>query len=186
MNLELTHYPADILKQSAAPVEQIDDSIVELVDKMTDIMFANHGCGLAAPQAGVNLRLFIISMSAVRCASLPLDANDLDSDSIKVFINPTVTGIGKLEANDEGCLSVPNVYTKIRRYSKCTVTATGLDDKEFTEEADGLYARALQHEYDHINGMIIIDRMTATAKIMHRKKLKKLTEEHNKTADNKQ
>ena len=179
MNLELTHYPADILKKSAAPVEEINDSIVELIDKMTDIMFANHGCGLAAPQAGVALRLFIISMPAVRNPGLTPDPNDLGSDSVKVFINPTVTGIGKIEANDEGCLSVPNICTKIRRHSQCKVTATGLDGKEFTEEADGLYARVLQHEYDHINGMIIVDRMTAAAKIVNRKKLKKLAEEYN-------
>ena len=89
-----------------------------------------------------------------------------------------VTPTGELDAMDEGCLSVPGIYTKIRRYRKCEVTATGLDGNEFTEPAEGLYARALQHEYDHIQGMTIAGRMGQTAKIAHRRQLKKLKEEH--------
>jgi peptide deformylase len=71
---------------------------------------------------------------------------------------------------------VPGVFTKIRRYKKCNVTATDLNGKEFTEEAEGLHARALQHEYDHIEGMTIVNRMAQAAKIAHRRQLKKLTE----------
>jgi len=73
---------------------------------------------------------------------------------------------------------VPGVRAKIRRYEKCTVTATDLDGNEFTEQAEGLYARALQHEYDHIRGMTIVSRMGQVAKIVHRKQLKKLRQEH--------
>jgi peptide deformylase len=161
----ITHYPADVLAGRARPVEKIDDNIRKLVQKMTDIMLENKGIGLAAPQAGVPLRLFIISLDASR-------------EAVKVFINPTVTPLGKLDSIEEGCLSVPGVYTKIRRYKKCKVTATDLDGNEFTEEAEGLYARALQHEYDHIEGMTIADRMGSAAKIVHRRQLKKLVEEH--------
>jgi peptide deformylase len=82
-----------------------------------------------------------------------------------------------LEEMEEGCLSVPGVYTKIRRYTRATVTATDLDGHEFTDEAEGLYARCLQHEYDHIEGMTIVNRMSATAKIAHRRQLKKLAAE---------
>ena len=166
----ITHYPAEVLAGRAQPVEKIDDNIRHLVEKMTDIMLKNKGVGLAAPQAGVSLRLFIISL-------------DTNRESVKVFINPTVTPIhdergASLGSMEEGCLSVPGVTIKIRRHKKCSVTATDLDGNEFTEEAEGLYAKALQHEYDHIEGLTIINRMGSAARIIHRKQLKKLEKEH--------
>jgi len=162
---QITHYPADVLAGDAAPVDEINDNIRDLIEKMTDIMLKNKGIGLAAPQIGVALRLFVISLDGTR-------------KNRKVYINPTVTPTGDLSAMDEGCLSVPGVYTKIRRFTKCKVTATDIEGKEFTEEGEGLYARALQHEYDHINGLTIVNRMDHTAKIVHRKQLKKLEKEH--------
>ncbi len=159
----ITHYPAEVLAGRAQPVGKIDDNIRQLVKKMTDIMVENKGVGLAAPQAGVPLRLFIISLDGTK-------------ENVKVYINPTVTPLGELDAFDEGCLSVPGVFTKIKRYKKCKVTAIGLDGKQFTEEGEGLYARALQHEYDHIEGVTIVNRMGQAAKIAHRRQLKKLTE----------
>jgi peptide deformylase len=166
----ITHYPDEVLAKSAKPVEKIDDNIRQLVEKMTEIMRANKGIGFAAPQAGVSLRLFIISL-------------DGSKENIRVYINPTVTPIVEksgtsFQENEEGCLSVPGIYTKIRRYKKCTVTATDLLGNKFTEEAEGLYARCLQHEYDHIEGTTIANRMSATAKIKHRKQLNKLKEKH--------
>ncbi len=161
----ITHYPSEVLVGKAQPVEKIDDNIRRLVDKMIDIMTENKGIGLAAPQAGVSLRLFIISLDGSR-------------DNVKVYVNPTVTPVGELGSVEEGCLSVPGIYTKIRRYKECEVTATGLDGKEFTDRAEGLYARALQHEFDHIEGMTIVSRMGQTARIVHRKQLKKLQEKH--------
>jgi peptide deformylase len=131
---------------------------------MIDIMLENKGIGLAAPQAGVPLRLFIISLGGTR-------------ENVRVYINPDITPSGEFDAIEEGCLSVPGVHTKIRRYKKCTVTAAGLDGKEFTEEAEGLYARALQHEFDHIEGTTIVNRMGQVAKIAHRRQLKKLEEQ---------
>jgi peptide deformylase len=163
---QITHYPAGVLGGRAKPVDEINDNIRQLVDKMTDIMLKNKGVGLAAPQAGVSLRLFIISLDGSR-------------ENVKVFINPTITPTDELVVFDEGCLSVPGIYTKIRRYKKCKVTATDLNGNEFTDEAEGLYARALQHEYDHIEGITIVNRMGQPAKIVHRKQLKKL--EDNRT-----
>jgi peptide deformylase len=160
---QITHYPAGILGRRAEPVEGINDNIRQLVDKMTDIMLKNKGVGLAAPQVGVSLRLFIISIDGSR-------------ENVRAYVNPTVTPIGELDAVDEGCLSVPGIYTKIRRYKKCEVTATDLDGNEFTDRAEGLYARALQHEYDHIEGITIVNRMGQPAMIVHRKQLKKLQE----------
>ena len=131
-NCQLTHYPAQVLAGSAGKVEKIDDNIRQLIKKMAEIMRQSGGIGLAAPQIGAPLRIFIIAL-------------DTDKQDLKVYINPTVTTEGQLEAMEEGCLSVPEVYTKVKRYKKCRVTATDLDGKEFTEEAEGLYARCLQH-----------------------------------------
>jgi peptide deformylase len=159
----ITHYPAKVLGGPAQPVEKIDDNIRRLVAKMTDLMVELKGVGFAAPQAGVPLRLFIISLDGTK-------------QNVRVFVNPTVKPEGPLIENEEGCLSVPGVYTKIKRYARATVTATDIEGKMFTEHADGLYARALQHEFDHIEGVTIVNRMPTISKIAHRKQLKKLEE----------
>ncbi len=158
---QITRYPAGVLGRRAESVEEINDDIRRLVDKMYDIMLKNKGVGLAAPQVGLSLRLFIISLDGSR-------------DNVKAYVNPTINPTGELEGIDEGCLSVPGIYTKIRRYKKCEVTATDLDGNEFTEQAEGLYARALQHEYDHLEGITVVNRMGQAARIVHRRQLKKL------------
>jgi peptide deformylase len=169
---KITHYPAEVLAEHAQPVEKIDDTIRRLAEKMTEIMIEKKGVGLAAPQAGVSLRLFIISLDGSR-------------EKVKVYINPTITQEGPLTDFEEGCLSAPGIFTKIRRYKKCEVTATDLDGKEFTEEGEGLYARALQHEYDHIEGITIINRMGRAAKIAHRKQIKALQDAASEGKDGK-
>jgi peptide deformylase len=161
---KITYYPATVLRSRAAPVEKIDENIHRLVEKMAEILVAKRGIGLAAPQAGVPLRLFIVSLTGTR-------------ENVRAYINPTVTPHGDLDEVEEGCLSVPGVWAKIRRYKKATVTATDLAGNQFTEEAEGLYARCLQHEYDHIEGTVIVNRMGEAARIAHRRQLKKLAEE---------
>ena len=158
---QITRYPAGVLRMRAEPVEEINDDIRRLVDKMYDIMLKNKGVGLAAPQVGLSLRLFIISLDGSR-------------DNVKAYVNPTINPTGELEGIDEGCLSVPGIYTKIRRYKQCEVTATDLDGNEFTDQAEGLYARALQHEHDHLEGITVVNRMGQAARIVHRRQLKKL------------
>lgn len=162
---KITRYPEKVLANKARSVEEINEDVRKLVEKMTDLMIKHKGIGFAAPQAGVPLRLFIISLDGTR-------------ENVRVYINPTVTTQGSLEANEEGCLSIPQVYAKIKRYTRATITATGLDGRKFTEKAEGLYARALQHEFDHIEGVTIADRMGSAARIMHRRQLKKLLENH--------
>lgn len=159
----ITHYPAAVLAEQARPIEKIDDNIRRLAEKMTEIMLRNKGVGLAGPQAGVSLQIFIIGLDGTK-------------DSVRVYINPKVTPYGTLEAIEEGCLSVPDICTKMRRYKRCKVTATGLDGKEFTDEAEGLYARVLQHENDHLNGITILNRMGTAAKIKYRRQIKELKE----------
>jgi peptide deformylase len=159
----MTHYPAAVLGKAAEPVKEIDDTIRRLVDRMIDVLVETRGVGLAAPQIGVSLRLFIVSL-------------DCSRDHVKVYINPKVTPAGDLEETEEGCLSVPGVWPKIRRFKRATVTATDLNGREFTEEAEGLYARCLQHENDHIDGTTIVNRMGAAARIAHRRQLKRLAD----------
>ncbi len=157
----ITHYPAGVLAKRAREIEKIDDDIRKLAEKMKDIMVENKGIGLAGPQAGVPLRIFIISLDGSR-------------EGAKVFINPKINPGGDFDTVEEGCLSVPGIRTKVRRFKQCSVTATDLDGNKFTEEGDGLYARAMQHEYDHIEGITIVNRMGQPARIVHRRQLKKL------------
>lgn len=144
---QITHYPAGVLSEIAQPIETIDERIAQLADKMIDIMIETKGIGLAGPQAGVNMRIFVISLDGTR-------------ESAKVYINPTIEPSGKLESSEEGCLSLPNISGKVKRFIKCKVTATDLEGNTFTEEGEELYARALQHEYDHLEGRMIKDRMS--------------------------
>ena len=161
----ITHYPAKVLANPSQPIEKIDDTIHKLVAKMTDLMIETKGVGFAAPQAGVPLRVFIISLNGSR-------------ENVRVYINPVVKGEGPFMQIEEGCLSVPGIYSKIKRYSRATVTAMDLDGKTFTEQADGLYARALQHEFDHLEGVTIVNRLPTTARIVYRKQLQNLEQEN--------
>ena len=166
----ITHFPAPVLARPAKPIEQVTDDIRRLAGKMIDIMLEAKGVGLAAPQTGVDLQIFVVSLDGTR-------------ENAKVYINPQITPSGPLDANEEGCLSLPGISARIKRYRKCTVTATDLDGNEFTEEAEGLLARAFQHEFDHLQGRLIKDRMGRAAAIAHRKRLKELEKEYEKNKD---
>ena len=157
----ITHYPAPVLGRKAEPIKEITDEIRRLAEKMIDIMIETKGVGLAGPQAAVGLRIFVASPDGSR-------------EGAKVYINPAIQPGGAIESTEEKCLSLPGVCGKIRRHSKCTVTATGLDGKEFTEEGQGLLARIFQHEFDHLDGVVVADRMGSVAKFAARRRLKEL------------
>lgn len=160
-NCGITRYPAGVLAHPAASIERIDDSIRCLADKMIDIMLENKGVGLAGPQAGVPLRIFVVSLNGTK-------------ENARVYINPAISTSGPLESEKEGCLSVSGVSVRVRRYKNCSVTATGLDGKEFTEQAEGLLARVFQHECDHLDGILIVDRIGQVARMGVRGQLKEL------------
>ena len=161
----LTRFPAPVLSEAAKPIENIDDNIRSLADKMIDIMLQTGGVGLAGPQAGVNLRIFVVSADGTK-------------ENAKVYINPEIEVSGPLEADEEGCLSIPGIFPKIKRYKKCTVTATDLEGNRFTEEGQGLLIRVFQHEFDHLEGMMIKDRMGQAARIAARRRLKQLEKDY--------
>jgi peptide deformylase len=164
----LTKFPTPVLMDKAKPVDAINDDIRQLADRMMDIMVEAKGIGLAGPQAGVNLRVFVVSVDGTK-------------ENAKVYINPTIKVEGSIEANEEGCLSLPGIYGKIKRYSKCTVTATDLDGNAFTEIGEGLLGRAFQHEYDHLEGRMIKDRLSTAAKLRANRRLKQLQAEYDES-----
>ena len=157
----LTCYPEGVLGKRAEPVGEIADEIRALASRMIEIMVESKGIGLAGPQAGVGLRIFVVSV-------------DGSAENAKVYINPEIITSGAIDAMEEGCLSLPGIYAKIRRYKQCTVTATDLEGNEFSEEAEGLLARAFQHEYDHLEGTLIKDRFSRVQMIGARKRLKEM------------
>jgi peptide deformylase len=161
--LKITRYPAPVLAEETKPVTEFNDDLRRLADKMLDIMVETKGVGLAGPQAGVPLRIFVISVDGTK-------ANG------KAYINPVIEPYGNIEINEEGCLSLPGIWSKIRRFSNCRVNAFDLDGKEFSEDVTGLHARALQHENDHLEGKLIVDRMSQVSKIAARNRLKELRE----------
>ncbi len=144
MILRITKLGEEILRQKAQPVEEINDEIRQLASDMFETMTEADGVGLAAPQVGLSLRMFVIIA---------------DDDVRRVFINPqiikTSTEVGPY---DEGCLSIPQVYETIVRPLQVTVQAYDENGKRFTLDADGLLARCIQHEYDHLEGVLYIDR----------------------------
>jgi len=160
----ITRFPAEVLEAKARPVEAVDENIAKLADVMIDIMIEEKGIGLAGPQAGVGLRIFVISVDGTR-------------EGAKVFINPVIEVSGDVESIEEGCLSLPNIYGKVKRHTVCKITATGLDGEEFSEVGEGLYARAMQHEYDHLEGTMIKDHFNRLQMMGARKQLKKLLDE---------
>jgi peptide deformylase len=164
----ITRYPAEVLKGGGKRIEKIDDEIRALAEKMKDIMVEQKGVGLAGPQAGVPLAIFVVSVDGTK-------------ENAKVYINPVISPSGETEVVEEGCLSLPGIWAKVKRYTKCMVKATDLDGKEFIEEGEGLLARAFQHENDHLEGRLIVDRVGSVARIAMRGRLKELKEDYEKS-----
>lgn len=164
-NYNLTKYPTPVLMEKAKPIEVFDDDLRVLAERMVEIMVETKGVGLAGPQAGVNLRIFVASV-------------DGTIENAKVYINPSIQVDGPMEAIEEGCLSLPGIFGKVKRYTQCTITAQDLDGNEFTEAGEGLQARIFQHEYDHLEGRMIKDRLSAGAKLRARRRLKQMEEEY--------
>jgi peptide deformylase len=137
---------AGCLREKAAPFSRDEAERAALVNDMLDTLRAEGGIGLAAPQVGVNERIFIIL---------------LGNEAPRVFINPSIIETSEeLCLKEEGCLSLPGVWEEVRRPRRLRVQAWNENGRPFTLEADGLLARAIQHEYDHLDGILYIDRLT--------------------------
>lgn len=152
MSLEIIHYPHPTLRYVSRPLKRVDAELKAMVAEMFELMYEHEGIGLAANQVDLPYRLFVCN---------PTGDSD-KNESEHVFINPVILkGSGQHE-REEGCLSIPGVYGPVVRKEKITVQAYNLAGEEITAELDGLFARVVQHETDHLDGRLFIDRLTPT------------------------
>ena len=162
----ILEYPDPRLREVAKPVAAVTPEIQALVDDMAETMYAAPGCGLAANQIGEDYRIFVVD-----CAE-----EDEPSD-LRVFINPEILEKDGHVVWNEGCLSFPGVREEIKRAEHVKVRALDRSGKPFELEADGLLAVAIQHETDHLNGVLMIDKLSALKKRMMGRKLAKAKQE---------
>jgi peptide deformylase len=176
--LQILEYGDPILRAKGKPIENIDDRIRELAANMIETMHAANGVGLAAQQIGEALQLTALDVSLVedRPSTLKLDGKDVDPKAAMpvVLINPEIELRGPTEVGVEGCLSFPEITGDIERAKSVIVRAQTLDGGTIEIEASGFLARAIQHEGDHLNGILFIDRMNSAAKAALSSRLKRL------------
>lgn len=182
MILEVTTYGNPVLRSKGRPVPEIDDKIRELAHDMLETMRAHDGLGLAAQQVGLDLRLFVLDVPQMehRPSRMWREGREVDpADHMPmVVINPELELSGEPETESEGCLSFPELSADIRRPTHVHAKVTLLDGATLEFEAEGLLARALQHENDHLNGILFIDRMSAASKAALAGQLKRLQKQN--------
>jgi peptide deformylase len=161
--MRILHYPEPVLQRRAEPIDTIDAGVRNLARDMAETMYAAPGVGLAAPQVGVSRRLIVLD-----CARKDEPPN------LIVAVNPEIVARDGSCCEEEGCLSVPGYYTSVVRDARITVTFLDLDGQKQSLDADGLLAIAFQHEIDHLDGILFIDRLSPLKKGMFRRKYKKL------------
>ncbi len=178
MKLSVRQYGDPILRAKGKRVDNIDHRIRELAQNMIETMHAANGVGLAAQQVGEALQLTVIDVSQVedRPSAMKLNGQDVDPKSAMpiVLINPEITLNEETETGTEGCLSFPEINGEIERAKAVVTRAETADGKRIEIEATGLLARAIQHEVDHLNGILFIDRMSSAAKAALSSRLKRL------------
>jgi len=168
-NLSLIYYPDPRLRRPCEPIQRFDGRLRALARRMFEVMYAAKGVGLAAPQVGVCQRLFICNASG-------------EPGDEQVFVNPSILDLlGAIEA-EEGCLSVPEVIVPIRRARVCQISAFDLEGRPFQLRGEDLVARVWQHEMDHLDGRLILDRMSPASRLANRRAIKKLEEDFKKAS----
>ncbi|MFQ5579138.1 MAG: peptide deformylase [Nitrospiria bacterium] len=164
--VEIVKYPEPVLAKKGKPVTEIDGLLQGQIDDMFDSLYAVSGLGLAAPQVGHSLAIFIYDLSA----------SDQIPDKIKgpaVIMNPEIVEIEGEVIADEGCLSLPGYFEKVKRAVRVQLKGLDREGKDIRIEAEGLFARMLQHEVDHINGVLMVDRFSSLKKDIFLRKFKK-------------
>jgi peptide deformylase len=178
----IVFYPAPVLRQVGARVETVTDEVRALAADMIETMYDAHGVGLAAPQVGASLQLAVVDVSYdEECISyLRVNGEEKSLTDIcpLVFNNPHLELLGPREADTEGCLSFPDLRGEISRPSEVKATLETLDGEKLVIETDGLFARALQHEIDHLFGRLFIDRMSSARKLAIRGRLREMQEDY--------
>ena len=181
MKLPILQYGDPMLRAKGKGIDQIDDRIRELVANMLETMEAANGVGLAAQQVGEALRLTVLDISRVedRPSTMKLNGQDVDPQTAMplVLINPEIELADETEIGTEGCLSFPEITGEIERAKSVIARGQTLEGGKIEIEATGLLARALQHEADHLNGILFIDRMSSATKASLSSRLKRLQKE---------
>jgi peptide deformylase len=159
---EILKYPHPVLKKRSREVDQVDGELRKLIQDMTETMYDAGGVGLAAPQVGVSRRVIVVDVS-------PIDPQQ----TFFVMINPTVISEEGEVEHEEGCLSVPECLEKVKRKEKVRVRGISPEGKEMEISGEGILSFALQHEIDHLNGVVILDRVSPLKRDVYRRKVKK-------------
>ena len=169
LEFELTLYPHPVLRKVADPVEDFGADLKRTAEAMLELMARSNGVGLAAPQVGLRKRILV------------LNATGEPADAI-VLVNPTLVERSGPEATfEEGCLSFPGIYAEVRRPDACVVEAQDLDGLPFRAAYDGFPSRIVQHEYDHLEGVLLVDRMSPADKVRHKAALQELVDRYQRT-----
>jgi peptide deformylase len=163
---EILTYPNSFLRQKAARVTNFDDSLKELATNLAETMYAAPGSGLAANQIGACISVVVIDISA-----------DEEEKKHLVLVNPEIIDKEGTQIDDEGCLSVTDLSAKVKRYQKLQVRAQDIEGETWEFAADDFMARVIQHEVDHINGILFIDHLSSLKRALYKKKLKKILRE---------
>jgi len=181
MILQVVKYGNPVLRAKGLEIKKADAQLQQLVADMLETMRAHHGVGLAAQQVGVPLQITVIDVTGIedRPSAMFIDGEPVKPEEHMplVLLNPKLKLSAEKETANEGCLSFPEMSAEVTRATGVRCTAQRLDGSEFTFEATGLLARALQHETDHLNGVLFIDRMSSAAKASLAGKLKRLQRE---------
>ncbi len=161
--MKILVYPHEILKQKADPVKEIDGQLQTFIDDMFDTMYKAEGIGLAANQVGKLIQVVVLDVG-----------NEDGGRNRFAIINPFIAEAEGEEVAEEGCLSVPGYGAPVKRASRVLVKGIGRDEKEIEIEAEGILARCLQHELDHLNGVCFVDRLNPVKRALFRKKWAKI------------
>ena len=163
---EIVKYGSKVLRENAAPVDAVDDEIKQLIDDLFDSMSEAEGVGLAAPQIGISRRVIAVDVSSQHGDAPPL-----------ALINPRILQTEGADAAEEGCLSIPELYGEVERATRIEVKALDATGKPFQFVAEDFFARVLQHEIDHLNGILFIDHISPLKRQLMRGALKRLRKE---------
>ena len=164
LRFQLTLYPEPVLRRAAAPVEAFDEELEGIVEAMFERMVASKGVGLAAPQVGLKKRILVLNATG-------------EPKDDQVLVNPTILDkFGEETVFEEGCLSFPGIYAEVKRPESCRVRAFTVKGEEQELTFDGFPSRIVQHEYDHLEGVLLVDRMSPADKQRHKAALEELVE----------
>ena len=165
--MQIIKYPHPTLRHKSKPLRRVDRELATIIAQMFDLMYEHRGIGLAANQVDLPYRLFILN----------LEGDPSQKECELVFINPVITERKGMIEREEGCLSFPEIWAPVRRAEKVKITAYNLAGQEVTYQADGMLARAAQHELDHLDGVVFIDHLSPTNRLAVKESLSDLERE---------